>query len=63
MTQCTTHVLDEADLPVPWYNIQTDLRTPVPRVLRPSTGCPIGPQDLASLFPMALIAQEVSQER
>src|SRR5881275_1941441 len=57
------YVLDEADLPTQWYNIQADLKTPVPSVLHPGTGQPIGPQDLAPLFPMALIAQEVSQER
>jgi len=57
------YVLDEADMPTQWYNIQTDLHTPAPPVLHPGTGQPIGPQDLAPLFPMALIAQEVSQER
>src|SRR5438128_4511356 len=57
------YVLDEADLPTQWYNIQADLHTPAPPVLHPGTGQPIGPQDLAPLFPMALIAQEVSQER
>src|SRR5438094_2132255 len=61
--QRTKYVLDEADLPTQWYIIQADLRTPVPPVLHPGTGQPIGPQDLAPLFPMALIAQEVSQER
>ena len=59
----TKYVLDETDLPTQWYNIQADLKTPVPPVLHPGTGQPIGPQDLAPLFPMALIAQEVSQER
>jgi tryptophan synthase beta chain len=59
----TKYVLDEADLPTQWYNIQADLKTPVPPVLHPGTGQPIGPQDLAPLFPMALITQEVSQER
>src|SRR5262245_55813076 len=61
--QRTKYILDEADLPTQWYNIQADLKTPVPPVLHPGTGQPIGPQDLAPLFPMALIAQEVSQER
>src|SRR6266849_3219859 len=63
VAQRTKYVLDEADLPTQWYNIQADLKTPVPPVLHPGTGQPIGPQDLAPLFPMALIAQEVSQER
>src|ERR687887_2270785 len=63
MPQRTKYVLDEADLPTQWYNIQADLKTPVPPVMHPGTGQPIGPQDLAPLFPMALIQQEVSQQR
>src|SRR6059058_3941061 len=59
----TKYVLSERDIPTKWYNIQADLRTPLPPPLHPGTGQPIGPQDLAPLFPMALIAQEVSQER
>src|SRR4029078_6440482 len=42
---------------------QADLPTPAPAVLHPGTGQPIGPADLAPLFPMGLIKQEVSQER
>jgi tryptophan synthase beta chain len=56
-------VLSEKDLPTKWYNIQADLQTPAPPVLHPGTGQPIGPPDLAPLFPMELIKQEVSQER
>ena len=56
-------VLTEKDLPTQWYNIQADLKTPAAPVLHPGTGQPIGPQDLAPLFPMELIKQEVSQER
>ncbi len=59
----TKFLLEEKDLPTRWYNIQADLRTPGPPVLHPATGQPIGPQDLAPLFPMELIKQEVSQER
>src|SRR5262245_34032309 len=59
----TKSVLDERDIPTKWYNIQADLKTPAPPVLHPGTGNPIGPQDLAPLFPMELIKQEVSQER
>ncbi len=55
--------LSEADMPKSWYNIQADLPVPLPPVLNPGTGQPIGPDDLAPLFPMALIMQEVSQER
>src|SRR5881628_3244391 len=55
--------LDEKDLPTHWYNIQADLPSPLPPPLHPGTGQPIGPADLAPLFPMELIKQEVSQER
>jgi len=57
------YLLNEAEMPTAWYNIQADLPEPVPPVLHPATGKPIGPDDLAPLFPMALIQQEVSQER
>ncbi len=60
---CTKFLLEEKDLPTRWYNIQADFKTPLPPVLHPGTGQPIGPQDLAPLFPMELIKQEVSQER
>src|SRR6266545_1040119 len=59
----TKFLLDEKDIPSKWYNIQADLKTPAPPVLHPSTKQPIGPQDLAPLFPMELIKQEVSRER
>src|SRR3989338_4697504 len=62
-TQRTKFVLDEKDIPTKWYNIQADFKTPLPPPLHPATGQPIGPQDLAPLFPMELIKQEVSQER
>jgi tryptophan synthase beta chain len=59
----TKYQLDEREIPTRWYNIQADLKTPAPPVLHPGTGKPIGPPDLAPLFPMELIKQEVSQER
>ena len=59
----TKYVLDEEQIPRAWYNIVADLPVPPPPVLHPGTGQPIGPADLAPLFPMALIAQEVSAER
>ncbi len=57
------YLLDESAMPTAWYNIAADLPTPAPAVLHPGTGQPIGPADLAPLFPMALIMQEVSTER
>ncbi len=56
-------MLGERDMPNTWYNILPDLPQPLPPVLHPATGKPIGPDDLAPLFPMALIAQEVSADR
>ncbi len=55
-------LLSEAELPQAWYNIQPDLPRPLPPYLHPATGQPVGPQDLAPIFPMSLIMQEVSQE-
>ncbi len=59
----TKVLLEERDMPTQWYNIQADLPTPLPPVIHPGTLQPIGPQDLAPLFPMELIKQEVSLER
>src|SRR5918912_1013880 len=55
--------LPESDLPTRWYNILHDLPTPPPPVLHPGTGQPVGPDDLAPLFPMQIILQEVSTDR
>lgn len=56
-------VLDETQIPKSWYNLAADLPKPLPPVLHPGTKQPVGPADLEPLFPMALIAQEVSAER
>ena len=63
MAERTRFLLDESDMPTHWYNIAPDLPAPLPPVLHPGTGQPVGPADLAPLFPMELIRQEVSQER
>ena len=63
MDKRTKFSLDESQIPTHWYNIQADLPQPLPPVLHPGTGKPIGPQDLAPLFAMELIKQEVSTER
>lgn len=57
------YLLDEEEIPKAWYNIQADLPSPLDPPLNPATKEPIGPQDLARIFPMELIKQEVSQER
>jgi tryptophan synthase beta chain len=63
MGDYTKVMLDESEIPTQWYNIIPDLPAPPPPPLHPVTHEPIGPDDLAPLFPMDLIMQEVSQER
>ena len=55
--------LGEERIPKAWYNIMADLPVPLPPPLHPGTLQPIGPDDLAPLFPMSLIMQEVAQDR
>jgi tryptophan synthase beta chain len=57
------YLLPDDAIPTSWYNLQADLPEPLPPVLHPGTGQPIGPDDLAPLFADALIGQEVSTER
>ncbi len=59
----TKILLDESEIPRRWYNVIPDLPAPPPPPLHPGTHEPIGPDDLAPLFPMELIGQEVSTER
>ena len=54
--------LPESKLPTQWYNVIPDLPAPPPPPLHPGTLEPAGPEDLAPLFPMALILQEVSSD-
>src|SRR6266550_3871294 len=63
MSKRTKITLDEDELPTQWYNLLADLPTPPPAVLHPGTMQPVGPHDLAPLFPMDLIMQEVSGDR
>lgn len=56
-------LLDESKLPSHWYNVLVDLPKPLPPPLHPGTKKPLGPEDLAPLFPMELIKQEMSPER
>jgi tryptophan synthase beta chain len=63
MSDTVKYLLDETKLPTRWYNLAADLPSPPPPPLHPGTLQPLGPDDLAPLFPMSLIAQEVSTER
>jgi tryptophan synthase beta chain len=63
MEALTRIVLKEGQIPKRWYNIQADMPNPLQPPLNPATGKPVGPEDLAPVFPMNLIEQEVSQKR
>ena len=63
MSDTIKYLLDETRIPTAWYNITADLPSAPPPVLHPGTLKPVGPDDLAPLFPMSLIAQEVTTER
>src|SRR5947207_2806598 len=63
MSDQVKFVLDESDLPEAWYNLVSDLPEQPPPVLHPGTGEPVGPDDLAPLFPMQIILQEVATDQ
>ena len=63
MSDTIKYLLGEEDIPKTWYNLVADLPEPPPPILHPGTGQPVGPDDLAPLFPMSLIMQEVSTDR
>ncbi|GHO91338.1 tryptophan synthase beta chain [Reticulibacter mediterranei] len=62
-TTYSKYLLSEDEIPKAWYNIMADMPNPPAPVLHPGTGQPVTPDDLAPLFPMSLILQEVSTER
>ncbi len=55
--------LSDNEIPKQWYNVLADMPTPMAPPLHPGTGKPVGPDDLAPVFPMNLIEQEVSTQR
>ncbi len=63
MSDTVRLLLGESDLPTAWYNINADIPIPPAPVLHPGTHEPVTPDFLSALFPMPLIAQEVSTER
>ena len=62
MGERTKYQLDESQIPTSWVNLMADLGPPPHPPLHPGTKEPLGPEDLAPLFAMALIEQEVSAE-
>lgn len=63
MTDSIKYFLPEEKMPKAWYNLAADLPVPPPPPLHPGTGQPLGPDDLAPIFPQAVIAQEMTTER
>ena len=63
MADTIKYLLPEEQIPKSWYNLMADLPSPPSPPLHPGTLQPLGPDDLAPLFPMSLIMQEVSAER
>src|SRR5262245_56229906 len=63
MGEPTKIILSESEMPRQWYNLIPDLPAPPPPVLHPGTLAPVRPDDLAPLFPMDLILQEVTTDR
>jgi tryptophan synthase beta chain len=61
--ETTKFLLSEKEMPTAWYNILADIPFPLEPPIHPATQQPIGPDDLAPIFPMGLIEQEVSTER
>lgn len=60
--ETTKFILSEKEMPTHWYNVLPDLPVPLPPPLHPGTHQPLGPADLARIFPMELIKQEVSTQ-
>jgi tryptophan synthase beta chain len=54
--------LPDSEMPTTWFNVAPHLAAPLEPPLHPATRQPVAPDDLAPLFPMALIAQEVTNE-
>src|SRR3954470_7347556 len=62
MIESAKYLLPESDIPTHWVNLLADLGPPPHPPLHPGTKKPLGPQDLAPIFPMGLIEQEVSAD-
>lgn len=59
----TKVLLEASEYPTHWYNVQSDMKTLPPPPISPATGKPAQPEELAKIFPMALLQQEMTQER
>src|SRR6476619_3543573 len=62
MEDTVKYLLAESEIPTHWVNLLPDLPGAPAPPLHPATKEPLGPEDLAPIFPMGLIEQEVSAE-
>ena len=62
MSEFTKYTLSDKDIPSAWVNVLPRLKEPLEMPLHPGTHKPLGPEDLAPIFPMSLIEQEFSQQ-
>ncbi len=60
MSDQVKYLLEESEMPTAWYNVQADFATPLPAIINPGTGQPIGPEDMLPLYPMEIIMQEAA---
>ena len=62
MEETTKYLLPESEIPTHWVNLVPEIPGEPQPPLHPATKQPLGPEDLAPIFPMGLIEQEVSAE-
>jgi tryptophan synthase beta chain len=60
--ETTKYLLPESEIPTHWVNLVPEIPGEPQPPLHPATKQPLGPEDLAPIFPMGLIEQEVSAE-
>ncbi len=58
-----TFPLPAGEMPTSWYNLLADFPEPLPPPLHPGTREPVTPDLMLGLFPEALVAQEMTNER
>lgn len=63
MTDSVKYLLPEEKMPKAWYNLAADLPEPPAPPLHPGTLKPASADDLAAIFPRAVIEQEMTTER
>lgn len=63
MSSQIKYILDEEKIPSNWYNIEADLKEHTPPPIDPTTGKPMDPAKLETIFAKGVLEQEMSRER